>query len=100
MGSIPDTPRERMEGENCLVSEFVTMSKIGSNRRGTGGVRVEHFPRIHNIADSRRGPEHDELKYNVTLSNSKDELSSCQCTTTLSWVEKRGNEEMCIANSI
>ena len=52
--------RKRMEGETRLVYEFIPMSKVGSNRRGADGVRVEIFPRIHYIADSRRDPEHDE----------------------------------------
>ena len=35
----------------------------------------------------------------VNLSNSKDESSSCQCTTTL-YGEKNGNKELCTANSV
>ena len=46
--------------QNRLVYEFIPMSRIGSDRRGADGVRVENFPRIHNIADSRRDPEHDD----------------------------------------
>ena len=52
--------RKRMEGENRLVYEFILMLRIGSNRRGADGVRVEKFPRIHYIAASRRDPEHDD----------------------------------------
>ena len=52
--------RKRMEGENRLVCQFIPMSRIGSNRRGADGVRVDKFPRIHYIAASRRDPEHDE----------------------------------------
>ena len=52
--------RKRMEGESRLVYEFIPMWRIGSNRRGAEGVRVEHFPRIHYIADSRRDAEHDD----------------------------------------
>ena len=43
-----------------LVYEFTPMSRIGSNRSRADGVRVETFPRIHYIADSRRDPEHDD----------------------------------------
>ena len=35
---------KRMEGENRMVYEFIPMSRIGSNRRGAKGVRVENFP--------------------------------------------------------
>ena len=45
--------RKRMEGENRLVCAFSQMWRIGSNRRGADGVRVD-FSRIHYIADFRR----------------------------------------------
>ena len=38
---------------------------------GVDGVRVEDFPMIHYIADSRRDLEHD-CKTSVNLSNSQD----------------------------
>ena len=40
------------------VCEFIPMSRIGSNRRGADGVRVEKCSRIHYFSDSRRDPEH------------------------------------------
>ena len=49
-----------MAGEDRLVYEFIPMSRIGSNRRGADGARVEKIPRIHYFADSRRNPEHDD----------------------------------------
>ena len=49
-----------MERENRLVYEVILMLRVGPNRRGADGVRVEKFPRIHSIADSRRDPEHDD----------------------------------------
>ena len=49
-----------MEGANRWVYENIPMSRIGSNRRGADGVRVEKFPKIHYIADSLRDPEHDD----------------------------------------
>ena len=52
--------RKDMEGENWVVYEFIPMSRIGSNQGGADGVRVEDFPRIHYIADSRRDPDHDD----------------------------------------
>ena len=36
--------RQRMEGEDYMVYGFTSISKIGSNRPGTDGVRVENFP--------------------------------------------------------
>ena len=50
---------KRMEGESRMVYDFSPMSRIGSNRRGADGVRVEKFPRIHYIANPRRDPEKD-----------------------------------------
>ena len=49
--------------------------RIGSNRRGTDGIRVEKFPRIHYIRNSRRDSKDDDLV--------KEGSSSCQCTMTL-----------------
>ena len=51
------------------------MSRSGSNRWGADGIRMDTFPWIHYVADSRRDPEHD-----------------------IFWREG-GNEELCIANS-
>ena len=52
--------RKRMEGENWLVHKFIPMSRVGSNRRRPDEVQVGILPRIHNIADSRRDPKHDD----------------------------------------
>ena len=49
--------------------------RSGSNRRRTGGIRVDIFPRIFFIGNTRRE--------SVNLSNSKEGSSSCQCTMTL-----------------
>ena len=54
--------RKRMDGENQFVYEFIPVSRIGSNRRGADGVRVDKFTRIYCIADCRRDPEHDDWK--------------------------------------
>ena len=37
-------PPKRMEGEDWLVYEFTSIQRIGTNRRGADGVRVEFFP--------------------------------------------------------
>ena len=60
MGRISENPVKAWKEKIKLVYEFIPMSRIGSNRRGADGVRVEYFPRIHYIADSRRDPEHDD----------------------------------------
>ena len=65
--------RKRMEGENCLVYELTSMSRIGSNRRGADGVRVEDFPWIHNIADSRRK---DIGRFSVLARTNRMEMGS------------------------
>ena len=44
---------------------------------------LKKFPKIHYIADSRPRSRTWWLKLSVNLSNSKDESSSCQCTTTM-----------------
>ena len=52
--------RQSLEGEDRLVSEYTSTKRIGSNRWGADGVRVEKFPRIHQIANPRRDSKHDD----------------------------------------
>ena len=40
-----------------MVQRFITMQKIGHNRRRTDAIRVEHFPRILNIGAHPRSPK-------------------------------------------
>ena len=51
MGRISEKSREGMDGDNRLFYEFIPMSRIGSNRRGADGVRVEKVSGIHYIAE-------------------------------------------------
>ena len=49
--------RKGMEGENRLVYEFIPISRIGTNRRGADGVRVDNFPRIQYVAAQWRSQQ-------------------------------------------
>ena len=68
---------ESWEKEDWAVYRFTSISRIGSNRRGATGIRVEKFLRIHFITDSRRGPENDERKCSANLSKSCKGNVSC-----------------------
>ena len=62
MGRISENPANAWKEKIKLVYEFIPVSRIGSNRRGADGVRVDKFTRIYCIADCRRDPEHDDWK--------------------------------------
>ena len=53
MGRISESPVSARK-------EKIENVEKGSNRRRADEVRVEKYPRIHYIADSRRDPEHDD----------------------------------------
>ena len=82
--------------ENCLVYECIPMSRIGSNRRGTDGIRVENIPGFTTVQILT------EIQNMMTETQCEPE----QCTgviivtsmyNDIVWRGK-GNEEMCIAN--
>ena len=62
--------------------------RSGSNRRGADGVRVEKFPRIHNIADPRRDSRDDWIKVWTWALPRKDHL---HVKVQWQWLEQ--NEE-------
>ena len=44
-----------------LEARFFFFLRIGSDRRGTNGIRVDKFLRIHHIGNSRRDPEENDF---------------------------------------
>ena len=46
--------------EIWVVYRYSSISRVGTNRRGANGIRVDKIHRIHYITDSRRDPENDE----------------------------------------
>ena len=62
---------------NTLFQRFV------SDRLGRDGIRVEKFPRVHYIENSRRDSKDDDKVKSVNQSHSKEGSSSCQCTMIL-----------------
>ena len=73
----PSRGHRRMEKEDWVVYRDPSISWIGSNRRRVNGIRVETFPRIHSIADSRWDSEKWWTKCSVNLNISQVESSSC-----------------------
>ena len=74
------------------------MSRIGSNRRGADGVRVESFPEF-TFLQILAEIQNMMTEMQCEMSNSQDESTACQCTTTLCMRRKKGNDELRIANS-
>ena len=64
-----------------LVQEFIRIQNFGHNWRRADGIRMEYFPKIHHIAIRRQKSKSSWTKW-ATQHNSKDELSSCRCSTT------------------
>ena len=75
------------------------MSRIGSNRRRTDGVRAVIFTTIHYSADSRQDPEHDDWNklWAWTTTSRENHL---HVNVQRYCMERRRNKEMFIANSI
>ena len=59
------------------------ISKICVGSTGRDGIRVEKFPQVHYIENSRRDSKDDDKVKSVNQSNSKEGSSSCQCTMML-----------------
>ena len=81
LGSISNEPVNALETRMKWFLEKTSSQRCASDRRGTDGVRVEKFPRIHYIVNSR------EIQKMMTESKREPEQfkgsSSCQCTMTL-----------------
>ena len=100
LGRISDEPVKAWGKQDQVAFGNALSQRFGSDRRGADGVRVEKFPSIHNIGNSRRDSKDDRrLNQSVNQSNSKEGSSSCQCTMTLTG-QKRGNKDNCIANAL
>ena len=76
--------RPQTHGKRRLSGvQMPSISWIGPNRRRANGIRVDTFPRIHNITDPRWDSEKWCTKCSMNLCSSQVESSSCQCTMTL-----------------
>ena len=85
---------KRMEGENRWVYQFTPMSRIGSNRLGADGVRVDNFPMVHFIADSRRDPENDD--WNSVWTWAIPRTDSLHVNVQWHWMERKKATKHCV----
>ena len=59
LGSICDQPAQAWKNKIKWYLERRYLQRCGPNRRGTDGIRVEGFPRIHYVGNSRRDSKDD-----------------------------------------
>ena len=83
---------------DLFLNQFTSMSRIGSNRRRANGNRVEKFPRMHNITDSRWDSESDDWNAMWTCSQFQSSIILKSMYNDIVWAKKE-NKESCIVNS-
>ena len=74
---------QSMGKQHQMVLENTLCRRFGSDRRRTSGVRVDKFPRIHHIGNSRRDSKDDNWITVWTRATQREYHLQCHSTLTL-----------------